>query len=72
MWKPIANERLTRCSKASFISLLLNNLLDDTSIWTYANTIIEIERIINSLRDEHDRSGLESSAGTKLLRDQCF
>jgi hypothetical protein len=42
-----AHDRHTRCSKGSNISLLLSNLLDDTSIWTYANTIVEIERIIN-------------------------
>jgi hypothetical protein len=50
MWKPIANERLRRWSQVNTISLLLNNLLDDTSIWTYANTVIEIERSINIIQ----------------------
>jgi hypothetical protein len=50
MLKPIADNLELATATTEFCSLLLNNLLDDNSIWTYVNTIIEIESILNTAR----------------------
>jgi hypothetical protein len=43
----------------------LNNLLDDTSIWTYANTIIEFERIINTSKYVRRAGGARQTKKTE-------
>jgi hypothetical protein len=48
MLKPIADNLELATATTEFYSLLLNNLLDNNNIWTYVNTIIEIESILNT------------------------